>query len=67
MRRLGHSLGDVANFMNETEVLFGLQARPGKDARGIERLREVAADMMNIRYHGKVEAIRYGVSVLYPP
>jgi hypothetical protein len=53
MHNLGHSLGDVAAFMQEIEINQGLTPQ-FPDGRGIERLRKTAAEMTD---SGKQERV----------
>ncbi|KAF9534909.1 hypothetical protein CPB83DRAFT_221332 [Crepidotus variabilis] len=49
LKALGVSLGDVAAFMQEVELDFGMDSSPGKDRRGIEKLRLLAFHMQSFK------------------
>jgi hypothetical protein len=44
---LGSSLADVAAFMQEVELDFGMNPTSGEDRRGIDRLRVLARQLQN--------------------
>lgn len=49
LHSLGTSLADVAAFMQEVELDFGMHPTYGEDRRGIERLRSLARQLQDQR------------------
>ena len=47
MHALGSSLADIAAFMQEVEIDFGMSPTSGEDRRGIDRLRVLARQLQN--------------------
>lgn len=47
MHALGSSLADIAAFMQEVEIDFGMNPTSGEDRRGIDRLRILARQLQN--------------------
>jgi len=45
---VGVSLGDIAGFIQEVEVGFGME-RQGKDRRGVERMRSLALKLLTLK------------------
>jgi hypothetical protein len=55
MHALGSSLADVAAFMQEVEIDFGMNPTSGEDRRGIDRLRVLARQLQNQLVNGEDE------------
>jgi len=47
MHALGSSLADIAAFMQEVEIDFGMNPASGEDRRGINRLRVLARQLQS--------------------
>jgi len=48
LHTLGTSLADVAAFMQEVELDFGMNSMHGEDRHGIERLRDLARQLQTL-------------------
>jgi len=48
LRGVGMSLADIAAFIEEVELDFGMESQ-GKDRRGVERMRSLALDLSRVK------------------
>jgi len=62
-RNLGHSLGDVAAFMEEVELNLALANGGQQDRRGIERLRALAFQMQADSASAKEKVGQFAVNL----